>query len=138
MAKQVLLMSYLNLAGNDLSAACSKIELTVEMEEKDSTTFGSGGAKENLGGLESGSLSLAFKNDYDAAAIDSIMWTLMKTRTPQTFRTRPNQAPVGAANPEYSGKVLIKEWKPINGSVGDLAEVDVSYPTSGPTERATA
>ncbi len=138
MAKMVLLASYVNIAGNDLSEYCSKIELSTEFEEKDVTTFTSLGWSEMLGGLGSGSLSLTFKQDYSAAEVDAIMWPLFLTRTPQTFEVRADSASVGTGNPSYSGKVLIKEWKPITGSVGDVAEVEVSYPTSGAVSRATS
>jgi hypothetical protein len=134
----VLLAAHLTLAGNDLSDRCSKIELTAEVEDKDVTTFASLGWKEILGGLASGGLALQFKNDYAAAELDSIMWPLFLTRTPQTFAVRADNAAVGASNPEYSGAVLIKEWKPIAGSVGDVAEAEVSYPTSGAVSRAVA
>lgn len=138
MAKMVLLASHITIAGNDLSDHCSKIELTAEVEDKDVTTFASLGWKEVLGGLASGTLALTFKNDYAAAEIDSIMWPLLLTRTPQTFAVRADNAAVSANNPEYSGSVLIKEWKPLAGSVGDVAEAEVSYPTSGAISRAVS
>jgi hypothetical protein len=134
----VLLAAHLTLAGNDLSDRCSKIELTAEIEDKDVTTFASLGWKEVLGGLASGTLAIQFKNDYAATEVDSIMWPLFLTRTPQTFAVRADNAAVGTSNPSYSGSVLIKEWKPIAGAVGDVAEAEVSYPTSGAVTRATA
>ncbi len=136
MAKSVLKQSYLALAGTDLSSYTSKIELKVEVEEKDVTTFASGGAVELLGGLASGELSIGFKQDVAASALDSILWPLLGTVV--TFETRLSSAVVGTSNPKYTGSVLVKEWSPIAGSVGDTAEHDVSYPTSGVVVRATA
>lgn len=136
MAKMVLLASFLSLNANDLSARCSKIELTAEVEDKDVTTFGSGGWKEVLGGLKSAGLALGFKQDVAAAQLDSIMWPLFGTVVP--FEVRLDNAVVGTSNPKYTGSVLIKEWKPIAGSVGDTAELDVSFPTSGAVTRATS
>lgn len=135
MAKQVLLQSYVALNSTDLSTYTSKIELTVEADEKDTTTFGSGGWHENLGGIKSATLALTFKQDVAAAAIDSIMWPLFSTQV--TFETRLNNSAVSTSNPKYTGTVLIKQWNPISGSVGDVAEVSVSYPTSGAVTRAT-
>jgi len=91
-----------------------------------------------LGGLASGSLALTFKQDVAASQIDSIMWPLFLTRTPQTFEVRADSGSVGADNPSYSGNVLVKEWKPLAGSVGDVAEVEVTFPTSGAITRATS
>lgn len=138
MPKMVLLASVVSIAGNDLTDRCHKIELAVEVEEKDVTTYASLGWKESLGGLASGNLGLGFKQDVATTEIDSIMWPLFLTRTPQTFAIRADDAAVSSSNPQWSGSVLIKEWKPLMGGVGDVAELDVSYPTSGEVVRATA
>lgn len=134
MAKMVLLASYLSLNANALSANANKIELSVEVEEKDVTTYGSAGWKEVLGGLKSGTLAIEFKQDVAASALDSIMWPLLGSVVP--FEVRLDQAAVGASNPKYTGFVLIKEWKPLSGSVGDDAQVSVSYSTSAAVTRA--
>lgn len=136
MAKMVLLASFVSINGTDLSTYANKIELSTEVEEKDVTTYGSLGWKEVLGGLKSGTLACEFKQDIAATKLDSIMWPLLGTVV--AFEVRLDQAAVGTSNPKYTGSVLIKEWKPIQGSVGDDASVGVSYPTSGAVTRATA
>lgn len=138
MAKMVLLASYVSIAANDLSDRCSKIELTAEIEEQDVTTFASFGWKESLGGLASGSLALTFKQDVAATELDSIMWPLFLTRVPQAFEVRLDNAAVGASNPKYTGEVGIYQWSPISGDVGDVAEAETEFPTSGVVTRATA
>jgi hypothetical protein len=45
---------------------------------------------------------------------------------------------VSTSNPSYSGSVLCKSWSPLNGSVGDVAEVEVQFPTSGVVTRNVA
>lgn len=134
MPKMVLLNAFVSLNSTNLSTNANKIELTWDAEEKDVTTYGSGGAKEVLGGLKSGTLAIEFKQDFAASALDSIMWPLLGTVVP--FEVRSDQAVVGASNPKWTGSVLIKEWKPIQGSVGDEASVGVSFPTSGLVVRA--
>jgi hypothetical protein len=133
-AKMVLTAAYVNLNSTDLSAYGAKAELAVEVEEKEVTTFASLGWKEVLGGIKSGTLQVSFKQDVAAAAIDSIMWPLLGTVV--TFEVRLTQSAVGAGNPKYTGSVLVKSWTPLSGSVGDVAELDVSYPTSGAVTRA--
>jgi hypothetical protein len=54
MPKMVLLAEFVSIGGNDLSTYANKAEVTVEVEEKDVTTYGSLGWKEVLGGLKSG------------------------------------------------------------------------------------
>ncbi|AIJ26361.1 phage tail tube protein [Amycolatopsis methanolica] len=136
MAKMVLLAAFLSLNANDLSNNASKIELTAEVADEDVTTFGSGGWKEVLGGLKEGSLSVTLKQDVAAAGLDSIMWPLFGTLVP--FEVRLSNAARGASNPGYTGTVLIKSWKPIAGDVGNVAEVDVEFPTSGAVSRVVS
>lgn len=134
MAKLVLLAAFVSLNANNLSEFTRKAELSVEVEDKDVTTYTSLGWKELLGGLKSGELGLEFLQDVAATKLDSIMWPLLGTVVP--FEVRLDQAVVGASNPKYTGSVLIKSWNPIEGSVGDEASVSVSYPTSGAVVRA--
>lgn len=136
MPKMVLLAEYVSLNGTDLTEYCRKAELSTEVEDKDVTTYASGGWKEVLGGLKSGELSLEFLQDVAATELDSIMWPLLGTVV--SFSVRLSQAAVGTSNPSYSGSVLINGWNPIEGSVGDEASVSVGYPTSGAVTRATS
>lgn len=132
----VLKTTTLTLNAVDISDWVSKVELTTEVDEKDVTTFGSAGWMEVLGGIAKGQLSVTFKNDYVDNELDEDLWAIFGTVV--TFATKPTSAAVGTGNPSYSGSVLIKELKPINGAVGDVAEMDVSWPTSGAVSRATA
>lgn len=136
MAKKVLLNAQVAINATDVTAYVAKVELNDEFEDKETTTFASGGAKEVLGGLESGEIGITFKNDYAAAALDSIMWALR--RSVVTWTARADIAAVTTSNPQYSGSLLVNKWVPISGSVGDVAEVDVSFPLSGPMARVTS
>lgn len=138
MAKMVLKAAYLAINSVDRSSWCNKIELTAEVEEKDVTTFASSGWKEVLGGIASGQLAIGFRNDVAASQLDETMWTLFTAGSNVTFEVRASNAAVGTSNPKYTGSVLVREWKPIVGSVGDVNELDVTYPTSGAVTRATS
>ncbi|MFI1030729.1 hypothetical protein [Streptomyces sp. NPDC020951] len=136
MPKMVLLAQHLTLNGNDLKNFTKKAELSVEVEDKDITTYASLGWKEVLGGLKSGELGIDFLQDFAVSQLDAIMWPLLGTVVP--FVVRADQGAVSTSNPSYSGNVLIKGWNPIEGSVGDEATVGVTYPTSGIVSRTTA
>jgi hypothetical protein len=136
MPKMVLLAEYVSIAGNDLSQYANKAEVSVEVEEKEVTTYASLGWKEVLGGLKSGTLACEFKQDFAATKLDSIMWPLLGTVV--AFEVRADQAVAGTSNPKYTGNILIKGWNPISGSVGDEASVSLSFPTSGAVTRATS
>ncbi len=136
MAKSVLTSVYLAINGVDLSAYCSKAEFKRSVEDKGTTTFASGGAKERIGGLKDASLDCEFFNDFAAAALDAIMDPLVGTVV--SFEIRPTSAAVGTSNPKRTGSILIDSWDAISGGVGDTAEVKCSFPVSGATVRATA
>jgi hypothetical protein len=135
MAKKVLLDATLVIDSNDLTQWCAKVELDDTFEEKEVTNFASGGAKEVLGGLESGGIGITFRNSHTAGELDEIMWALR--RSVVTFTVRADAAAVSTSNPQYSGSILINQWSPIMGSVGDVNELDVTYPLSGVLVRAT-
>lgn len=132
----VLLDATLSIANNDVSEWVKKVEFKQSFEVKKTTNFRSGGAEENKGGLESFEISITFNQDVDAGKIDEIMWGLR--RGVVTFAGRALQSAVTSSNPQYSGKFVVNGWTPISGAVGDVAEVDVSFPGSGPLARATS
>jgi len=62
---------------------------------------------------------------------------------------KPTSAAVSVTNPAYkadasgsgatkAGQVLISEWTPLNGAVGELSTVSVTWPVSGQIVRVTA
>ena len=120
----------------DRSAFIKTVSLHVEANELDATNFASAGWMVPIAGLKSGTVGITFNQDVVAAAIDAIMWPLMFTVV--TFEVRATNAVVGVSNPKYTGSFLVKEWTPLDGSVGDLAQLSVSYPSSGVVTRATA
>jgi hypothetical protein len=71
MAKFVLTAGYVAINAGDLSSYCSSIQLQIEAESKETTTFGSSGWHEEISGIKSATLALVFKQDVAAAALDS-------------------------------------------------------------------
>ena len=139
MAIMVLTAGYVSITGpGTMHDRCSKAELTAEVEEKDITTFADAGWKVVTGGLKSGSLALSLFNDIADDALDEDMWTLFIAGVVTAFEVRLTQSAVSTSNPKYTGNLLVKSWSPLNGQVGDVASVDVTFPTSGAITRATA
>ncbi|MGI5493883.1 hypothetical protein [Microtetraspora malaysiensis] len=120
--------------GVDLSDHVTKATLKIDVEDKETTAMGSGW-KSRTGGLKEGSLELELNQDFATSKVDATIWPLLGTVVAVTIK--PTSAATGPANPQYSGTVLIKEYTPLDGSVGDLAKTSVSWPTSGAITRAT-
>jgi hypothetical protein len=136
MAKQVILSRFVSIGTADVSNALSGASLEITVEEIDRTSLGSAGWREVAAGLKSGSVTLNFQQDYAAGAIDSLLYPLIGTEATVTIRS--SSATVSASNPSYSAVVLISQYTPVMGSVGDLATFDVTFPTIGAVSRATA
>jgi hypothetical protein len=131
----VLFDAYISINSNVLSDHGNKVELPISVDEEDTTAFGQTW-KARVGALKDASLSIDFIQDYVNAQLDSIMFPLIGTVVP--FEVRPTSAARGVGNAAYTGNLLIKEWKPIVGSVGKLVVVSVSFPTSGTVLRQTS
>lgn len=119
----------------DLSDHITKATLKIDVEDKETTAFGSTW-KTRLGGLKEGTIELEFNQDFAASNVDATIWPLLGTVTAITIK--PTSGSTSATNPQYSGSVLVKEYSPLDGSVGDVAKNSVSWPTSGAVTRATS
>lgn len=119
----------------DLSDHVASVEVSTVFDEVETTAYGDSG-RTRIAGLEDSSISLTFHQDYEAASVDATIAPLVGGTAP--FEIYPAGTTIGATNPKYSGTVLITEWPGLNGAVGDLASVDVTWPVSGVITRATA
>lgn len=138
MAKLILTAAFLSLNGVDRSSWTSNVQLAVEAEAKDVTTFASGGFKENLSGLKSGNIQIGFKNDLAAGQLDELMWALFIASAAVTFEVRALQSARSTSNPGYTGSLIVTGWTPISGAPGDVNEQSVTYPSTGAIVRQTA
>lgn len=136
MALLSLQNAYILIGASDLSDHCSQVELEIEGDDLDATTFSTAGWSSKLGGLKSGTLNLTIKGDFAASNVDSILWGFFNTV--QTFEIRPVNGARSTTNPAYTGNVLVNSLTPITGEVGDLVEFDLSWPTSGTVLRQTS
>lgn len=135
MARIVLTDAGVILGGVDLSDHIAQVEVNQTFDEVETTAFGDGG-RTRVAGLEDSSITLAFHQDFAAASVDATISPLVGGTA--AFEIYPAGTTVSATNPKYSGTVLLTEWSPVSGSVGDLLTADVTWPVSGQVTRATA
>ena len=135
MAKFVATDYSITLNGTDLSSSLQSVNLTIQSDEVETTTFG-GGWKTMVGGLKSGSLQLNFFQDFAAGSVDATLWPLINTIG--TVVIKPTGTAVSATNPSYTVPILISQYQPFNSSVGDAATLSVTFSTSCTVTRATA
>jgi hypothetical protein len=135
MAKFVATDHKITINGTNLSTSLASVDLTIQADEVDTTTFG-GTFKTVTGGLLSGSITLNFMQDFGAAAVDATLWPLLNTAA--TVTITPTSSTVSSTNPSYSAICLVSQYQPFASTVGDLATLSVTWPTSGTVTRATA
>jgi len=116
-------------ASIDLSAYCTSFTLTRSFDEISVTAMGDTGVRQ-IAGLETSSLTIEFINDNASAAVLQTLNTLLGTNA--YFKVANDKSAAGsAANPFFSGLVLINNITPINGAVGDLSTQSVTFNVSG-------
>jgi len=135
MARIVLTDAGVILGGVDLSDHIAQVEVNQTFDEVETTAFGDGG-RTRVAGLEDSSITLSFHQDFAAASVDATIAPLVGGTA--AFEIYPAGTTVSATNPKYSGTVLLTEWSPVSGTVGDLLTADVTWPVSGQVTRATA
>lgn len=134
MARIVLTDVTVEINAVDLSDHIANVEISQNFDAVETTAFGDGG-RTRVAGLEDSSISLDFHQDFDAASVDATIAPLVGGTA--SFTVIPNGTAVSATNPSYTGTVLITEWTPLSGSVGELATASITWPVSGQVTRGT-
>jgi hypothetical protein len=128
MAKLVLKDVNVVFNNTDISSNVASCSLSTSASEVATTAFGSS-AVTRVSGLIDNSVTFSIHNDYNA--IDGLFFPLVGS-TAVTCVVKPNgTAAASTANPSYTFSVLVTEWTPVNGAVGELATADVTFPISG-------
>jgi hypothetical protein len=132
LAKLVLTNASITLASTDISDSVASVTLTSSAAEVETTAFGQG-AVTRTGGLKDNSVTLSMHQQY--STIEGLVYPLIGSTA--TIVIKPNGTAVGTANPSYTATVLVTEWTPVNGAVGELATADVTWPISGTITKST-
>lgn len=135
MAASVLLQVKFTLNSVNLSAYTTSASLSLDAEDKETTAFGST-YKSRIGGLKDGKLDLEFLQDLANSATNQTIYALLGTVV--AFTLKYDSGTTTTTNPEYQGSVLVTEYPFMDGGVGDLATVKVSWPTTGTLTYATS
>jgi hypothetical protein len=135
MAKFVTTDYKVSINGTDFSTSLASVELAIESDDVETTAFGST-FRTRVGGLKAANLSLEFHQDFGAASVDATLFPLLNTIA--TVVMLPTSGAASSTNPSYTATCLVNQYSPLASSVGDLATLSVSWPTSGTVTRATA
>jgi hypothetical protein len=119
----------------DFSDSLAAVTLDISKEQLEVTSFGDT-ARTYIAGLQDGSVTLSFHQDFAASAVDATLHAALGTEIAVVIK--PTSGAVGAGNPSYSFNALVTQITPFSSNVGDLATQDVTFPISGAVTRATS
>ena len=136
MARIVLTNAYVTVNSVDVSDHVASVTLNSSIDVVETTAFSSTAARTRIGGLADNSITLEFHQDYASGSIEATVYPLLGTTT--SVVVKPNGSSTSATNPSYTSTVLVSEWTPLNGAVGELATASVTWPVSGAITKATA
>ena len=118
----------------DLSNHVSAVTINRNLNELDVTAMGDSGVK-RIAGLEDSSITITFINDTAAASVLATLQAAFGTNV--TCKFLQNNAAVSATNSMYTATCLVNGITDINGAVGDLSTIDVTWTVSGTVAVAT-
>jgi len=131
MPKLVLKDCVIEVNDVDLSARASRVTITSSKALVDSTSFGARYRQSEVG-LGDGNIAITFQQDYDAASVDATLWPIHEADDHCRVRVKPTSAATGETNPAYyMDDAVLPDYTPLNGSVGDLSTVDVTFQNAG-------
>jgi hypothetical protein len=131
MAKQVLtnVAVTFGTANTDISNYVTSITLSTTAAEVVTSAMGSS-AVTRIQGMIDNSITLELQQDYPT--IEKLFWDAFTAGTAVPMTVKPNgTAAASSTSPQYAFSVLPTSWTPVNGAIGDLATVSISYPISG-------
>ena len=140
MAKIVLTNAYILLGDTyDISSYVTNLSLSTTHDIIETTQFGDI-YKTRIAGLGDNQASFEFLQDFSSTIVnpgglENVIYPLIGTAI--NCKIRPIDTTVSASNPQYSFSLLISEWQPLSGSVGELSTASVSWPISGAITKTT-
>lgn len=130
MAELVFTDASVVIDGTDLSGYVRTARLGVSQEMVEKTAMGAS-ARNMLAGLQEGELQLEFNQDFDASAVDDTIWALLGQSTGVTVVVKPTSGAVGADNPSFTATMVLENYEPLTGGVGDMLAVPVTLQNAG-------
>lgn len=128
MGKLVLRDCYIVVNSVNFSDHVSSVEINLSKDEVETTNF-SGQGRERVAGLKDDNFVINFQQDFAAGQVNAVLYPLYNNETEFQVEVRPTSSAVSATNPKYTGTCVLLEYQPLSGSVGDLSETEVTFPT---------
>lgn len=133
MAIFVLKNASVTINSVDLSAYVTSVTVDYKVDAVESTAMGATGHT-YTGGLQSGTVTVSLNQDFAATKTEATIFPLVGTTT--TVVVKADSGAVAATNPSYTCSGYLEGSQPVNGSVGDLSAMQLTF--QGPITKATS
>jgi hypothetical protein len=119
----------------DLSNRIDSVAINEVFADVDTTTFGSP-AKTRIAGLGDHKVIIEFQQDFAAASVAATIDPLVGLTA--ACSVKPVAGTTTTTNPAYTFTVVITDWRPVEGKVGEIAKANVTWPITGTITKATS
>lgn len=137
MGKFVILTTSVKLNSVDLSDRIRSCAVAMSAPPVNVQAMGATGA-DYVQGLREDSFTMEAYSDFAAAKINATLRPFMDNGSPFLVEVWPAGTVTSATNPKFSGTVIMTEYEPISGAVGDAAMTPLTLPVIGKISEATA
>ena len=137
MAKFVLKDAEIVINLIDLSNRVNAATLDINPDLPEANTMGTF-FKVRLVGLSDATLSVTFTQDFSSGSVDATLFPLVGAVPFTVTAMADKTAGIGVTNPRFSMSAVLGTYQPIQGTIGDTALVNATFPSSGALTRATA
>ena len=135
MSRIVLNNPFITINSVDLTSRIAQVSLDMSFDEIETTAFGDS-ARTRVAGLGDHSFSASFHQTFSTSGVEQTIYPLLGTTTQVVVKAV--NTTTTTTNPTYTFNVLVTEWSPIAGAVGELLTADVTWPVSGGITKANA
>ena len=137
MAKFVLKDAEIVINLIDLSEWVNATTLDINPDLPEANTMGTF-FKVRLAGLSDATLSVTFTQNFASGAVDATLFPLVGAAPFTVTMMADKTAGIGVPNPRFSMSAVLGTYQPIQGTIGDTALVNATFPSSGALTAATA
>lgn len=117
---------HVTIATVDLADQCTAATLRIGYDSLEATAFGDTGRKFTKG-LADVEVTLTLFLSYGSSEVEATLEDVVGDGT-TTILIKATNATEGATNPHYTiSNAMLQSFTPINGTVGELSTVDVTF-----------
>lgn len=125
MAKFVVKSGTVTINGTDLSTSVAEISFEIRQPEVDTTAFGTG-SRTYVSGIKEGTVTLSLHQDFAASATNTVINPLLGS-----YATVVASGTFGGVATSGTAVCYVNSVTPFGGAIGDLAVMNLSWPTNG-------